>query len=193
MTKDEALKLALEALQNPWKAGPDGVADAIIAIKEVLAQPEPWEKFCDSNCVWTDHHPDCKMAEQEPVAKFHVEHRTNACSEVCDAKGKVYATCDLHIDAGQRAERICNLLNTTQSQQELVCVCGAVWEGQELIYTTPQRTWVGLTDEDFQPMVQKAMAYYGYKPEHSTLTSGAGFYALVRNIEAKLKERNTCT
>jgi len=25
---------------------------------------------------------------------------------------------------------------------ELVCVCGAVWEGQELIYTTPQRTWV---------------------------------------------------
>lgn len=57
--------------------------------------------------------------------------------------------------------------------------------------TPPQRTWVGLTDEDFQPMVQKAMAYYGYKPEHSTLTSGAGFYALVRNIEAKLKEKNT--
>ena len=55
----------------------------------------------------------------------------------------------------------------------------------------PERTWVGLTDEDFQPMVQKAMVYYGYKPEHSTLTSGAGFYALVRNIEAKLKEKNT--
>ena len=55
----------------------------------------------------------------------------------------------------------------------------------------PQRPWVGLTDEDFQPMVQKAMAYYGYKPEHSTLTSGAGFYELVRNIEAKLKEKNT--
>ena len=44
MTKDEALKLALEALQNPWKAGPDGVADAIIAIKEALAQPEQ-ERF----------------------------------------------------------------------------------------------------------------------------------------------------
>ena len=38
MTEREALKLALEALQNPWKAGPDGVADAIIAIKETLAQ-----------------------------------------------------------------------------------------------------------------------------------------------------------
>ena len=33
---------------------------------EALAQP--WENFCDSNCVWTDHHPDCKLAQQEPVA-----------------------------------------------------------------------------------------------------------------------------
>ena len=36
MTTDETLCLALEALQNPWKAGPDGVADAIIAIKAAL-------------------------------------------------------------------------------------------------------------------------------------------------------------
>jgi hypothetical protein len=57
--------------------------------------------------------------------------------------------------------------------------------------TPPQRTWVGLTDEDFRPAVQKAMVYYGYKPEHSTLTSGAGFYELVRAIEARLKEKNT--
>jgi len=32
------------------------------------AKDEPWEKFCDSNCVWTDHHPDCKLAKDEPVA-----------------------------------------------------------------------------------------------------------------------------
>jgi hypothetical protein len=33
------------------------------------SQPETWENFCDSNCVWTDHHPDCKLAqpEQKPV------------------------------------------------------------------------------------------------------------------------------
>ena len=38
--------------------------------KPQLAPPHPWEKFCDSNCVWTDHHPDCKLAQpdQEPVA-----------------------------------------------------------------------------------------------------------------------------
>jgi hypothetical protein len=27
------------------------------------------DKFCDAHCVWTDHHPDCKMAadKQEPA------------------------------------------------------------------------------------------------------------------------------
>jgi len=67
MTKDEALKLALEALQNPWKAGPDGVADAIIAIKEALAQPEQ-----DGKCKYcTDGCPACdasKLPEQKSVA-----------------------------------------------------------------------------------------------------------------------------
>ena len=35
-------------------------------------EQEPLEKFCDSNCVWTDHHPDCKLAQpqQEPVAHW---------------------------------------------------------------------------------------------------------------------------
>ena len=28
---------------------------------------EPWEKFCDSYCVWTDHHPDCKLAQRKPL------------------------------------------------------------------------------------------------------------------------------
>jgi len=50
MTKDEALKLALEALENidRWlptigqKGLRDYEADAITAIKEALAQDEPW-------------------------------------------------------------------------------------------------------------------------------------------------------
>ena len=42
-----------------------------------------------------------------------------------------------------------NCWNKKLPQQELVCVCGAVWEGQELVVAPsedpPQRTWVGLT------------------------------------------------
>ena len=84
MTK-EALKLALEALEeaadaiDSWGSYASGyfqvkhdlendiskAKSAITAIKEALAQP--WEKFCDSNCVWTDHHPDCKLAQRKPL------------------------------------------------------------------------------------------------------------------------------
>ena len=90
MTKDEALKLALEALKQIDEAMPFPVAKlAQAAIKEALAQQDskdkeqaktdsfvrqldealaqPWEKFCDSNCVWTDHHPDCKLAQRKPL------------------------------------------------------------------------------------------------------------------------------
>ncbi len=93
MTKDEALKLSMEAMEITG-----GFDVEILAIKEALAhpeqepvvfntlaslkhkktigpiesamsnatqsQPETWEKFCDSNCVWTDHHPDCKLAQR---------------------------------------------------------------------------------------------------------------------------------
>ena len=106
MTKDEALRLALEALTNAyWPTDSDLLpahnikecGEAITAIKAALeakdepeqmaklgwqvidcpicgggarafpkqeAKDEPWEKFCDSNCVWTDHHPDCKLAQR---------------------------------------------------------------------------------------------------------------------------------
>ena len=79
MTKDKALKvegpLHVVCQCNWCKAHPEQnlscklvQARLAAAWGFVKAQPEPWEKFCDSNCVWTDHHPDCKLAQQEPVA-----------------------------------------------------------------------------------------------------------------------------
>ena len=54
-----------------------------------------------------------------------------------------------------------------------------------------RREWVGLTDREFQPMIQKAMAYYGYdQSEPSHLTAGAGFRVFAYAIEAKLREKN---
>jgi hypothetical protein len=85
MTKDEALRLALEVMnlanssydkmllsdppQSAWRYHNVDMKlrEAITAIEAVLeAKDEPWEKFCDSNCVWTDHHPDCRLAKDEP-------------------------------------------------------------------------------------------------------------------------------
>tara|TARA_R110000796_G_scaffold5791_5_gene21234 strand:+ start:488 stop:805 length:318 start_codon:yes stop_codon:yes gene_type:complete len=62
---------------------------------------------------------------------------------------------------------------------------------EALAQPQPQREWVVMTDEEIKTSIQKTMVYYGYKPEHSTLTSGAGFYVLARAIEARLKEKNT--
>jgi hypothetical protein len=93
MTKDE-LKLAF---QKAFQMGQDywyyanhefesynKKSDAIRAkfnemVKETIeeALAEPWEKFCDSNCVWTDHHPDCKLAQQEPVVWMYQDKSTH--------------------------------------------------------------------------------------------------------------------
>jgi hypothetical protein len=86
MTKDEALRLALEFISSispaficeashhkkheqhasnepcPHVAKQKQVYEAIKAALE--AKDEPWEQFCDSHCVWTDHHPDCKLAQR---------------------------------------------------------------------------------------------------------------------------------
>ena len=69
MTK-EALKLALETLEDLGMKHYENTGEVLYketftAIKASLeAKDEPWEKFCDSHCVWTNHHPDCKLAQR---------------------------------------------------------------------------------------------------------------------------------
>ena len=60
------------------------------------------------------------------------------------------------------------------------------------LYTTP-RQWKGLTDEDVKAPIQRAMQHFGYDPTQYSLGGMAtiGFYGLVKEIEAKLKEKNT--
>ena len=68
-----------------------------------------------------------------------------------------------------------------QPEQELICVCGAIWEGQELVSTPPQRTWVGLTDDEIALICGECAA-----SAHKT-----DDISYARAIEAKLKEKNT--
>jgi len=52
------------------------------------------------------------------------------------------------------------------------------------VYTTAQRQWVGLTDEDVYPLANEHLHYQLESYEVS------GIYDLARAIEAKLKEKN---
>ena len=148
MTKDEALKLALEALEEACgdrcnaEYNPCFQREAITAIKEALAQPE-----------------------QEPVAWLHrfIEGGISIGLKPADLK--------------RHPERW-EPLYTYPPQTELVCVCGAVWEGQELVETPPQSTWVGLTDEE-----KNKMAFI----------AGSDKHWLISLVENKLKKQNETT
>jgi hypothetical protein len=77
-----AVKQALEALETAWTYDEDNADGyyfgAIEAIKQVIAQDALHkmaknarelglsydDNFCDKNCVWTDHHPDCKAVQE---------------------------------------------------------------------------------------------------------------------------------
>jgi hypothetical protein len=114
MTKDEALKLALKALEHEANMGNDDAYKLEReAIKEALAQPE-----------------------QEPVA--FVQGCNRGQWEIFPAKAY------------------------------------QIFENEQPLYTTPpQRTWVGLTDED------------------EIDWDGGDLKSLIKAIEAKLKEKNT--
>jgi len=118
MTEREALKLALEALEQINKAFmfTDGIK-AITAIKEALAQPE-----------------------QEPFCYVNV-----------NAQGDVTRTV-------KRKD---------------------VWCKTPLYTTPPQRTWVGLTDDEFEDI------------ELGCRSTPFGKIDAMRMVEAKLKEKNT--
>ena len=58
-------------------------------------------------------------------------------------------------------------------------ICVKTDESCRPLYTTPQRPWVGLTDEDLKPMCDKWRIMYG-----------AWVHDFVKDIEAKIKEKN---
>ena len=58
--------------------------------------------------------------------------------------------------------------------------CGHCCPPQGIYYTPPQRTWVGLTDEEIKTLPQ-------WFPSHES----AAVMPLIRAFEAKLREKNT--
>jgi hypothetical protein len=87
-----------------------------------------------------------------------------------------------------------------QPEQELVCVCGAIWEGQELVSTPPQRkpkqepvAWAGVDfDIKTTPPQREPLTDEEIDELSRTMVKGnKSVNWLCRAIEAKLKEKNT--
>jgi hypothetical protein len=188
MTKDEALKLALEALEYRGSESWRKRQPAITAIKEALAQPEHCsdcgQKLGDANHIHTcspqpkqdgkckhctDGCPACdarKLPEQKPVAYLLL--KDGKKESFWFDKGDAY-----YLDLSKGYTWI--PLYTTPPQpvidessaKRIATALG--WE--------PKRIWIGLTDEEQLEL---------YK-QHSMDGWGLFYDA----IEAKLKEKNT--
>lgn len=67
-----AAQQALDALEYRDGDGADQwKTDVITTLRAALAQPD--EKFCDTHCVWTDHHPDCALAQERSDVQLEPE------------------------------------------------------------------------------------------------------------------------
>ena len=164
MTEREALKLALEALELNEKCSQSMdiqiCADAsqktfhaITAIKEALAQPAQQEGCQCPACQVLPHASDCAVHNGPAYPK-----------------GKC--------DCGVQQEPVAWIYS--QGKAKIVSMNRVPGVRATPLYTTPpQRTWVGLTDEEQQA------AYAAWQQKDDGWGS---FYAL---IEAKLKEKNT--
>ena len=178
MNKDEALSMALEALENHsgnYKLTKDecvkyrAVEDAI---KEALAQPEQCTyPNCDYPCM---NLPDCKEPEQEPVVWMYQDKSTHEVRFQKHMRD--------FVDHSKTSE--VPLYSEPLANHELQCVCGAVWCGDEMVHlpnkTSLQRTWVGLTDDEFKFIASKYL-----------LSREAGLEYFQEEIESKLREKNT--
>ena len=150
MTKDEALKLALEALKQIDEAMPFPVAKlAQAAIKEALAQPEHgWTPERIAGMARLKEAQDKKLAqpEQEPV--------------------------EWGVDWGPDGNSVSIIKRLADGGIEVV--------GWEYAPHPPQRTWVGLTDDEILSISADCASSHQHTDIH-----------FARAIEAKLRSKNS--
>jgi hypothetical protein len=223
MTKDEALRFALEALENSV----DLVREDAYNAEELYGNyPARQGKVRGLKVLADDHEKAITAikaaleAKDEPVndelRRLHdLLGKANAlarirAAEIESMKASLYGLYELEKQRDEleqrltkteaqlgeavwnygelKREQLANQQNTSGSPifSELHCICGAEWEWRnrdwELVTTPPQRTWVGLTDEEIDVIYEQHHNQYG---ECESVNLG-----YERAIEAKLKEKN---
>jgi len=214
MTKDEALRLALEALersvatcftqyshQQVMSHPEHFINQAITAIKEALEQPEQEPVIVDPATMELAESvgligPASRTHDlHNAIQRFHDLICANATIKAAVAFSHTLEAKDEPVAWATREDfyrELEHAMNRMRQQMEIKSVTmrctdydlalpvidifdGRILVGQ--VTTPPQRTWVGLTDEEIQECLQ------------GLPTQTIDVYA--RDIEAKLKEKNT--
>jgi hypothetical protein len=80
MSLREAAQQALDTLEDPWNVCPEGVADAITALRTALAEPRKHISYVCPQCHWTlDTNPvdDTALLRQALESLEYEAHRGN--------------------------------------------------------------------------------------------------------------------
>jgi len=165
MTQTEALRLALEALEDigdewgftsqrtvPKRKEAIACLRLVIDAENISSKPMAWEQF----------YPEMGKPKLVEVQDGKCKHCTDGCP-ACDARKL------------PEQEPVAIVAEIYISRYTIEWTNGDLPEGTKLYTTPPQRTWVGLTDED---RFELAKAQYGWED-------------LLFAAEAKLKKKNT--
>jgi hypothetical protein len=188
MTKDEALRLALEALETLMIERGSIYDQAITAIKEALAQTEPnYKKALE---VWLDKtewvqetvKPHELGMHRADVLKQRIEATLAQPEQLREENER------LHVENRRLIDRIETIgvpvgvggfATTTTSQPDWIERERAVGYREGHRAALAQRTWVGLTEDEI----------WEWFRDNTALTNESGI-RIVRAIEAKLKQKN---
>ena len=159
MTKDEALTLALEALEGADMIDCD-MRDAINAIKEVLAQPEQHDRPLQIAMRQWEEWKAYALDLQKKLVKYE-----GGSPMILNTQPEQEPV-EWGVDWGPNGNSVSIIKRLAGGGIEVV--------GWEYAPHPPQRTWVGLTDEELAELSASGLVLWG----------------LWRAIEAKLKEKN---
>lgn len=211
MTKDEALKLALEALERSMEAGLTGIKvdEAITALHQALLQPEcnqhpdaPHGFNRESSHSLGRYVCDCEgwdPEEQEPVAhlwecigRWSAYLATNGTQANCAPPDYLVEAINAATAPPKPAQ---DLIVGYADSHDIARDGHDFWVSRQpgkntvplYLYGHPPKIWQGLTDEAIWLEYQN---FWPFHPaEEPTLAKDIAKFA--RAIEAKLKEKNT--
>ena len=168
MTKDEALRLALEALEDigdewgftsqrtvPKRKEAIACLRLVIDAENISSKPMAWEQF----------YPEMGKPKLVEVQDVECKYCTDGCP-ACDAR-KLPEQEPVAFVKGWNCGRLEVIVRSLNQRFEI---------DQPLYTAPPQRTWVGLTLEEILE------TYRG--------PDGSDYVDYARGIEAKLKEKN---
>ncbi|CAB4218765.1 hypothetical protein UFOVP1610_49 [uncultured Caudovirales phage] len=188
MTKEEIIKALRDMARYPTVTLPRD-SEALKVAADLLAQPDPYAKGYADAMNWKvqNHleHLPAAQPEQEPVAWVDLLKEAQQIVESKVLYKKFIAGTPLSNDIACWMAAFAQQ-HTTPPQQEPVklvsynCKCGRTMNFESVHgVVAPQRTWVGLTDEEINDIAKNYALNNPTTPLH-----------FARAIEAKLKERN---